>query len=289
MRKADFKKLKDEVVYILMSPVRLIKFICFSIGAFVLFFTTLLGIYVGRVVYTTPDISTLKFNDLREIATKSVDKKREDKKKRLEWTPIADINRDFLYAIVFSEDQTFFDHNGVNYDALINSLAENIKKREYAYGGSTISQQVVKNLFFTNDKSIRRKIQEILVVRKLEKQFKKNEILELYLNLAELGPDMYGVREAANHYFGKEPKQINAAEGTFVALMLPSPRGNYYKVYENKNLTKQSRKHINRVLRDMLFKEFITESEYRQFSKYNFFKPHKERKPTSKSKKSRRH
>lgn len=284
MRKVEFKKLKDEVVYVLMSPVRLIKFICFSIGAFVLIFTTVLGIYVWNIFYTVPDATSLKLDDLKVLATKSVDAKREHKEKKLAWTPISDISRDLLYAIVYSEDQTFFEHDGVNYDALINSLAENIKKREYAYGGSTISQQVAKNLFFQSNKSLRRKIQEFLVTKQLERQFKKNEILEIYLNLAELGPDMFGVREAANHYFGKEPKDINAAEGTFIALMLPSPRSNYYKVYENKNLTKQSRKHINRVLRDMLFKEWITEAEYKKYRDYDFFKP--TRKPTAaKSKK----
>ncbi len=285
MRKADFKKLKDEIVYVLMSPVRLIKFICFSIGAFVLIFTTLLAIYVWNIFYTVPEVASLKLDDFKTLAIKSVDTKRENKDKKLVWTPISEVNRDLLYSIVFSEDQTFFDHDGVNYDALINSLAENIKKREYAYGGSTISQQVAKNIFFQNNKSLRRKIQEFIVTRKLEGKLKKNEILEIYLNLAELGPDIFGVREAARHYFGKDPKDINAAEGTFIALMLPSPRGNYYKVYENKNLTKQSRKHINRVLRDMLFKEFITEAEYRQYSRYDFFNA-TERKPTSsKSKK----
>lgn len=263
---------KERAVYVLMSPVRLLKFICMCVGAFVIAVFTILGIYVWNVFATAPQVESYSFNDLKSKAVKAVFDKREDKRKKLTWVPIANINRSFLYSIVTSEDSSFFEHNGFNYDALAASLAENIKKKEYAYGGSTISQQVTKNLFLIKDKTLRRKAQEFIATKKLEEHFQKNEILELYLNLAEFGPDIFGVAEAAQHYFGKDPSQINAAEGTFIALMLPSPRGNYFKIFQNQNLTKQSRRQINRVLRDMRFNELISEGQYHQYSKYNYFK-----------------
>lgn len=275
--------LKNKITHVLMSPVRLIKLVCMWVGATVMAIVFCVSVYLGHIVHSTPDLAGLKLADLKTLATKSVYKKREDKHKKLVWTPIADVNRSYIYSIITSEDAQFFEHDGINIDAITNSLVENIRRREYAYGGSTISQQVSKNLFFENQKTIKRKIQEYLVTKKLEQQFAKNEILELYLNMAELGPDIFGVKEASQHYFGKDPSEINAAEGTFIALMLPSPRVNYYKVYQNQNLTKQSRRQINRVLRDMLFNEYISEAQYGKYVKYPFFKKMSHRFPASKN------
>jgi monofunctional biosynthetic peptidoglycan transglycosylase len=272
MGKSHSKGLGARILHKLLWPIRFVKFVCMSIGAVVVVSSLAVSFYLWSIVHSSPQIGRLRFEDLQAKAVKEVGAKREDKKKALTWTPLSNVSRDFLYSVVTSEDAQFFEHNGFNYDALVNSLAENIRKREYAVDGSTISQQVSKNLFLQNEKSLKRKIQEYVVTKELESKFKKNEILELYLNLAELGPDIFGVNEASQAYFGKTPDQINAAEGTFIALMLPSPRGNYYKVYQNHNLTKQARHQVNRVLRDMRFREYITEEQYQIYSKYNFFK-----------------
>src|SRR5690606_22251702 len=109
----------------------------------------------------------------------------EDKRKRYKWVPMKKIHRDLVFSIVVSEDATFFEHNGFNFEAMVDSLAENIKERKAAYGASTISQQVVKNVFLTSEKTLFRKLKEALITHQMERRFSKNEILEIYLNIAE--------------------------------------------------------------------------------------------------------
>ena len=119
------------------------------------------------------------------------------------WVPMKTINKDLVYAIVMGEDAHFFSHNGINYDALVNSFAENIKRKEFAFGGSTISQQVAKNLFLDHTKTMTRKLKELFITRSMEHYFSKNRILELYLDMAEFGPDIFGVNAASHYYFKK--------------------------------------------------------------------------------------
>jgi monofunctional biosynthetic peptidoglycan transglycosylase len=171
-----------------------------------------------------------------------------------------------------SEDSGFFEHDGIDIDAILNSVAVNLKHRKYELGASTISQQVVKNLFLGSEKKVFRKIKEILITEKLEKRLSKNEILEIYLNMVEFGPDIFGVNAASQHYFGRPPKDINAPEGAFIALMLPSPRRYHYAIFENRNLSPARRKKIRRILGDMLANDFISSRQYQEYSHYNFMK-----------------
>ncbi len=182
-----------------------------------------------------------------------------------------EINRELLFSIVISEDSTFFEHGGFNLEAMIDSVAENIKERRPAYGASTITQQVAKNLFLTNEKTILRKLQEAILTNKLEAKFSKNEILEVYLNIAEFGPDIFGINAASHHFFKLNPSEVNAAQGALLAQMLPSPRRHYFQIFENKNLTRAKRKRIDRILRDMLYQEYITEKQYREYVRYRYF------------------
>jgi monofunctional biosynthetic peptidoglycan transglycosylase len=148
----------------------------------------------------------------------------------------------------------------------------NWKKKKYEHGASTISQQVVKNLFLSNEKSINRKIREILITYKLEGQFSKNQILEIYLNIAELGPDIFGIQEAARYYFKKHPMKVNAAEGAFIALMLPSPRKFHFTIFENQNLSEKNQKKLRRVIGDLHSSDYISAQQYREYLNYNYFR-----------------
>ncbi|WP_187265435.1 biosynthetic peptidoglycan transglycosylase [Reinekea thalattae] len=204
----------------------------------------------------------------------SVLEKIDSRSKRAEyhWVRLADVNRDLLYAVVMSEDGLFFEHQGINWDALITAIGENIKRRQLSFGGSTISQQVAKNVFIrSSTKSLHRKLIEFFVTRELEAQLTKNEILELYLNVAEFGPDIYGVSHAAKYYFSKPVGQINAAEGAFLALMLPSPRKYHYSIFQNQNLVPRHQRKLKRVLSDMLYKEYISPSQYRRYLNWQYF------------------
>ena len=106
----------------------------------------------------------------------------------------------------------------------------------------------------------------------LEKHFTKNQILELYLNIAEFGPDIFGVHAASRYYFKKRPSKINAAEGAFLSLMLPSPRRNHYSLFQNRNLTPNKKRKLRRVLRGMVSEGFISQKQYNRYVRYNFFK-----------------
>jgi len=273
------KRFYEKTIYIALSPYRLFKFICFSVGLITLLVGTFLSAYTYSFFHELPDFDKLGFESLKKLAVKRVEKKLENKKRFVRWVPLRNVSRDLVYSIVMSEDGHFFEHNGLNYDAILDSIAHNLKKREVVSGASTISQQVVKNLYFTNTKTISRKFKELITTRELERKFSKNKILEIYLNIAEFGPDIYGVHRAAYHFFGKSPKKINAAEGVFLALMLPSPRRNYYSIFQNKNLTYKKKKKIKRVLRDMLYQEFISPKQYRNYTRYHYFK--KMRQPAS--------
>lgn len=261
----------DKLLALILSPWRIFKLVCFSVGLLVMGASLTSGILVWKFLGSLPDLEKVRFADVEALAKRRVAEHLVDKRAYYRWVALKDVNRPFLYSVVLSEDATFFEHEGFNFDAIADSLAENIRERKTAFGGSTISQQVVKNLYLEQEKTLWRKLKEFLITRRLESRFSKNEILEIYFNIAEFGPDIYGIGAASRAYFGKIPADVNAAEGAFLALMLPSPRRNYYSIYENKNLSKPKRKRLERVLRDMLYEDLITEQDYRRFVTYDYF------------------
>jgi monofunctional biosynthetic peptidoglycan transglycosylase len=229
--------------------------------------------YSNSVYRSIPKLSHYNFSDLRKIAEQSLKPRFEDSVhlEEYRWTEIKDVSRDLIYTIVMSEDANFFEHDGFDFDAIATSLTEDLSKKKYEYGASTISQQVAKNLFLTQEKALIRKIKEAVVTRRLEHQLKKNQILEIYLNIAEFGPDIFGIDAASHRFFNKTPAEINAAEGAFLALMLPSPRKNYYAMFENENITSHKKKRLRRILGDMLVSELISPKQYKSYLNYNFF------------------
>ena len=263
--------IKRRIIAFLLAPFVYFKKLCFWIGfiTFLLFLALSLSIFL--FYHTLPNLKAMDYKDLVQLAREEVYQRLEDKNKVYKWVSLRAVNKDLVYAIVMSEDAHFFSHNGINYDALINSIAENLKRREFAFGGSTISQQVVKNIFLDNKKSIMRKIRELVITRRMEKRISKNLILELYLNIAEFGPDIFGVNAASHYYFKKSAYRINAAEGAFMALMLPSPRKNHYRLFQNRNLSERWRRKLQRILKDMLYNDFITEKQYRHYVNYPYF------------------
>lgn len=270
-RKDAARHLKERALYWVTSPVRFFKALCFSVGFVVV--STGLGAcgYAAWVYSTLPDIKHMDFSELKARGQKSVQRRLEDKSKfNPRWLEIKEVHRDYLYTIVLSEDSGFFEHEGIEVDAMLASMAENLKHKKYEYGASTISQQVVKNVFLSSEKSIVRKLKEIFLTEQLERRFNKNQILELYFNIAEFGPDLFGADAAARHFFAKAPAQINAAEGAFIAQMLPSPRRNYYAMFENQNLPAAKRRRIRRVLGDMLGNEFISAKQYKDYTHYPY-------------------
>ena len=256
------------------QPLHIIKNTFIVTGGLVWFGLLLVAIYFYSVFSNVPDLEDIEFQKVREVAVESVQSKIDSKAKRnqYKWVRIDSINRDLLYSIVMSEDGQFFTHGGVNWDALMNAIGENIKRRKFSYGASTITQQVAKNVYLrSNIKSLHRKFTELFVTKELEQHLSKNQILELYLNVAEFGPDIYGVAHASKYYFNKKPSEINAAEGAFLAVMLPSPRKYHYSIFKNKYLSKRHKKKLKRILADMLYKEYISPKQYRRYLNWDYF------------------
>jgi len=137
--------------------------------------------------------------------------------------PYAQLPKVLIQAVLAAEDADFFEHEGLDYKGMARALFENLIRREFAQGASTITQQVVKQMLLTPEKTMRRKVQEIILARRISQKFSKEEILELYLNQMYFGHGRYGVEEAARFYFGKSVGQIDLAEAALLAGMLQSP------------------------------------------------------------------
>ena len=138
--------------------------------------------------------------------------------------PISRISRWLIQAVIASEDQKFFGHQGVDWGALQESVESNLEKHKLARGGSTITQQLAKNLYFGTERSPTRKLRELVVTRWLEDDLTKRRILELYLNVIEWGDGLYGAEAAARRYFGKHASDVDAREAAALAGMIPNPR-----------------------------------------------------------------
>jgi penicillin-binding protein 1A len=139
------------------------------------------------------------------------------------WVPLSDVPDLVQKAFVAAEDRRFFQHHGVDERGIIRAFIGNLGEKGRPQGGSTITQQVVKNLLVGDDVSYERKIREMIVASRLESTLSKNEILELYLNSAYLGRASWGVEMAARSYFGKSAKQLTLAEGAMLAGLLKGP------------------------------------------------------------------
>jgi membrane peptidoglycan carboxypeptidase len=140
------------------------------------------------------------------------------------WKPLVYVSSALQTAVLAWEDPSFHHHAGISYPDLFAALKENIRQRRYARGGSTITQQVVKNLFLTPEKTLRRKWQEMVLARRLETVLSKDEILEVYLNIADWGDHIRGANAAAHFYFGRSAAELDVVQSATLAAILPNPQ-----------------------------------------------------------------
>ena len=173
------------------------------------------------------------------------------------WTPYNALPAALKKAVVASEDANFYSHEGVDYEAIREAIKADLRKGRFVRGGSTITQQVAKNLFLTREKTLIRKVKEIVLARRLDDALSKARILELYLNVVEFGPMVYGVGHAASYYFGKRPPALTVRECAFLASMLPGP-----KVYNPYRRMDRVMKRSDRILRRMVAARMIAREEY---------------------------
>lgn len=160
-------------------------------------------------------------------------------------------------AFISIEDKNFYNHNGLNYKRMIKAMLKNISSFKIKEGASTISQQLIKNTHLTNKKTYTRKLNEIILTKKLEKTLTKNQILEYYLNIIYFGDNCYGIENASRHYFSKSAKELSLNESCVLAGMIKSP--NSYSPTKNIEKTTQRR---NVVLKEMLNDNKISFDDY---------------------------
>ena len=171
--------------------------------------------------------------------------------------PLADISRHIKNAAIAVEDSSFYQHKGVDVPGILRATLVNIKSGKLRQGGSTISQQLVKNTLLTTDKTFTRKIKEIILTLKIEKKLSKDKILELYLNAVPYGGSNYGIESASRNFFGKNASDISLAEAAYLASLTKAPT--YYSPYGNHQEELAKRKDL--VLSKMAGLGFIAPEE----------------------------
>ncbi|MFA5280555.1 MAG: monofunctional biosynthetic peptidoglycan transglycosylase [Smithellaceae bacterium] len=199
------------------------KIILWSFLAVAVFIT----LDVGRYFFY-PDVAGLQkdrpgktaFMEYREEIWKE---KGINKKISVSWVPLSAVSPYVMKAVIIAEDDKFWSHEGFDFDAMQKALEKDIKKKKFKAGGSTISQQLAKNLYLTPAKNPVRKIKEAILTWRIERQLSKRRILELYLNVAEWGDGLFGVGTAARRYYGKSAAGLGPREAAHLAAALPNP------------------------------------------------------------------
>ena len=179
------------------------------------------------------------------------------------FTPLTYISPYLQNAVLTSEDPSFLQHGGFVEEAFRESIVTNIKQGRFARGGSTISMQLVKNVFLSRNKSVSRKLEEILIVWLMEQNrlVSKERMLEVYLNIIEWGPNVYGIGEASRFYFGKSPDELTLAESIFLASLIPSPKHFKYRFDDSGNLKPYMANFFKLVSGRMARREKIAQAE----------------------------
>ncbi|MGM0595758.1 MAG: transglycosylase domain-containing protein [Myxococcota bacterium] len=192
------------------------------------------------------------------------------------FTPLDQISKYMVKAVLTTEDSRFWRHRGYIPSEFSSALARNLKAGKFKWGASSITMQIVKNVFLKRRKTIARKLEELFLTSYIEKDISKRRLMEIYLNIVELGPDIYGITKAAMHYFGKNPANLSIREAIFFASILPSPKKRY-RYYCQGKLSSFWKRHLKYLLGVMKRRKHITEEEYQQaneeelqFDHFNF-------------------
>ncbi len=171
--------------------------------------------------------------------------------------PFSSMPANLRNAVVVTEDAEFYSHHGIDLKGIIRSVIKDIKTRTLAYGGSTITQQLIRSTFLTSEKTVGRKVREIILALEIERRYQKDQILEWYLNQISLGPNIYGVESASRIYFSKPTKDLSLNEATTLAALIRAP--SYLSPYGNHKSELIERK--NYILDRMVEKGYISLDE----------------------------
>jgi len=240
----------------------LLRTIAWTVAALALV-VLIVAVWVARTISRLPDVSLLKH--YRPAAASEVLDRHGSllahfyEGKFRVWVPITALPDSVIWSVVIAEDDTFFGHQGINYKAVWEALQHDVQKKRFSRGGSTITQQMIKNVLLSKEKTIKRKVREFVLARRAEELLTKRQILEIYLNEVEWGENIYGIEAASRFYFDKHAPELSNAEAALLAGMLPNPK--YYNPFKRPD---KARKRQERVLFNMQQAKHLTPEEYQQ-------------------------
>ena len=192
-----------------------------------------------------PDVSRLKKENPKKTAFmeyREREWKKEGKNYRIQqkWVPLSQISPFLIKAVLIAEDDKFWSHEGFDYEAIQKAIEKDVKTKKFKFGGSTISQQLAKNLYLSPTKNPLRKFREALITWRMEKVLTKKRILEIYLNVVEWGDKgIFGIETASQYYYGKSASTLTPEESVRLATVLPNPR-KYSPVGNSKYVTNRA-------------------------------------------------
>jgi hypothetical protein len=186
-----------------------------------------------------------------------------------DFTPLQEISPNLRYAVMTAEDPSFYSNRGFVDESIRKSFVTDIKEKKFKRGGSTISMQLIKNSFLSRNKTLSRKIEEILIVWLIENNriMSKNRMLEVYFNIIEWGRGIYGIGEAARYYFGKSPSELNIGESIYLASIVPNPKAGLYAFQPDGSLRQGLHGYFNLIGRLMASRGYIQ----RDTNAYGFY------------------
>lgn len=176
------------------------------------------------------------------------------------YVPLSKIPLTVQHAVISAEDQNFYHHPGFSISGIFRSMIADLQHRDAVQGGSTITQQLVKNAILTPRKDFLRKFQEIIVAQEIERKYSKDQILEMYLNSVYFGDGAFGINEAAYRFFGEKPQDLTLAQASMLAGLLPAP-SHYSPLSGSNTLAKQRQKYV---LDNMVHDKYITAHQEKQ-------------------------
>lgn len=239
--------------FLKITGITLLSLIIISAALYFIFLTVTRGAILDENKLLSVEQNIIIYDENgEEIANTSLSTKRKSIK-------LENLQPHTVNAFIASEDKTFYSHTGLNYKRMLKAAYKNIISRSFKEGASTISQQLIKNTHLTGDKTIKRKLKEIRLTKKLERTYSKDQILEMYLNTIYFGHNCYGLQNAAEFYFDKKAEDLTLDESAVLVGLLASP--NNYSPFKN---AEKSLARRNLVLKSMLNCGFITDKQYKE-------------------------
>jgi monofunctional glycosyltransferase len=223
---------------------RIGRIVGFVVGAAVLLFVVVQAWFLIHIAYwnrVNPHETSIMAQRLEDLRKKNPKVTLQHK-----WVDYRRISTNLKRAVISAEDAKFIDHEGFDWEGIQRALEKNEMRGRIVAGGSTISQQLAKNLFLSGERSMIRKAQEALITIMLEAIMSKRRILEIYLNVAEWGEGIFGAEAAARHYFGTNAASLDAEQSARLAAMLPRPR-----YYDRNRSTRYLEQYTDRILARM--------------------------------------